>query len=104
MTEKTTRDITGCQRNCHVRQYTLREIYRGNFGTTGRNLTSTFLLSLSISDQKTITESEVYTYGFTNLVADFGGFLGLLLGLSLIDICEYFELGARNLARQATKL
>ena len=61
------------------------------------------IISISSSDQKTTTESEVYTYGLTNLVADFGGFLGLLLGISLIDIYEYLENKTRKLASLISK-
>ena len=34
-------------------------------------------------------EEEVYTYDLNNFVADTGGFLGLLLGLSAMDLVQF---------------
>ena len=36
-----------------------------------------------------LIETQKFTYDFTDFVADFGGFLGLLLGINFIDIYSF---------------
>ena len=36
-----------------------------------------------------LTETQKFTYDYNNFMADFGGFLGLLLGINFIDIYNF---------------
>ena len=47
-------------------------------------------VSFSISKFSVVEEKDVFTYDLNSFVADFGGYLGLLLGMSLLSI---FDLG-----------
>jgi hypothetical protein len=49
------------------------------------NSTSTYIV-LTMTQRETLTETQKFTYDTNNFVADFGGFLGLLLGLSFLDM------------------
>lgn len=42
------------------------------------------------------TRKQVYIYGFVNFVAEVGGYMGLLLGMSLLSIYEWIANGIRN--------
>ena len=42
-------------------------------------------------DLRVTIEEESYQYGFTNIIGDFGGYLGLFLGGSFMGIFEMFE-------------
>ena len=40
----------------------------------------------TMSQREILIETQKFTYDFADFVADFGGFLGLLLGINFIDI------------------
>jgi hypothetical protein len=56
---------------------------RGIYGST--NSTSTYIV-LTLMQREILTETQQFTYDTNTFVADFGGFLGLLLGLSFLDM------------------
>jgi hypothetical protein len=56
---------------------------RGIYGPY--NSTSTYIV-LTLPQRETLTETQQFTYDTNSFVSDFGGFLGLLLGFSFIDI------------------
>ena len=45
----------------------------------------------SLPDEVTQVEEEVYNYGFSDFVAEAGGYLGMLVGISAVTLCQ--ELG-----------
>ena len=57
-------------------------MFLGIYGVD-ENRTTVFF---TIADQTVRTEREILTYNFSTFVADVGGYLGLLLGLSLFDV------------------
>lgn len=71
---------------------------------------SLYLAQLSMSQHSTMEETEMYTYDGNNFLADAGGFLGLLLGFSIVDLMELAKMflakkfGRRNKAAKSGKL
>ena len=43
----------------------------------------------TMSQREILIETQKFTYDFADFVADFGGFLGLLLGINFIDIYNF---------------
>ncbi len=81
---KALHQLTGCVPNCKTASYTLQEFLH-------LDLDSKQMLELSFSpaiDDDLIMEKEIYLYQFGDFVADFGGYLGLLLGASLLSIYD----------------
>ena len=56
------------------------------------------VLGLELNNPVVTTQTEVLLYGFPDLAADFGGYLGLLLGASFLTIYELLEDFARKAA------
>ena len=44
-----------------------------------------------LSFQDVHIREEIFNYDELNLIADFGGILGLLLGASILSVCDFFE-------------
>jgi hypothetical protein len=44
---------------------------------------------MTMPQRETLTETQHFTYDTNSFIADFGGFLGLLLGFSFIDIYNF---------------
>ena len=44
-----------------------------------------------LSFQDVHIREEIFTYDELDLIADFGGILGLLLGASILSVCDFFE-------------
>ena len=43
----------------------------------------------TLPQREVIIETQKFTYDYNSFIADFGGFLGLLLGVSFIDIYNF---------------
>ena len=44
----------------------------------------------TMPQREILIETQMFTYDFADFVSDFGGFLGLLLGINFIDIYNFF--------------
>jgi hypothetical protein len=60
--------------------------FRGIYGPY--NSTSTYIV-MTLPQRETLTETQHFTYDTNSFIADFGGFLGLLLGFSFMDIYNF---------------
>lgn len=98
--------ITGCKTSCSRVEYTLRKSFdnidagmvRGGkgFGFTGHE-EDMFGVTFAIAQTDTLEEREVLTYDGSSFVADVGGYLGLLLGMSMLDIYDRAAAAAARL-------
>ena len=58
------------------------------------------MLRFYYNQWEVLVRDHVYDYDELNLVADFGGWLGILLGYSLLGFYDTFEYVAVNLKRK----
>lgn len=96
------RDIlreTPCQINCRTVEYTARRISLQWNATSD----SQYQYSLAMPQTSTVEESEVVTYDMNNFIADVGGLLGLLLGVSIMDLAALVEGVAERIKRWKKK-
>ncbi len=84
--------ITGCQSSCKYFDYELKEIARVEkvFPNKDNATEQLLVFSVFITDPSYTVEREVLKYDVKDLVADVGGYLGLLLGASILNAVEYF--------------
>ncbi len=76
----------GCLRDNCIRN-TFRVMGRDSYSGTFSNETGSLILDITPDDCIQITR-QILIYGFSNFVADFGGYLGLLLGASLLSVYD----------------
>ena len=70
--------------NCHQRSWTIDST--NNYDQEGNKSKSTTLMQLTFPHYtKVLVRNEIKLYTFSSLIADIGGFLGLLLGESLVS-------------------
>ena len=87
--EKVAKCIPGCNRT----EYSAKLVYNGHDPT----ISDQWKLTFNFAKDRFPVKEQFYIYGINNLIADFGGYLGLLLGYSLlgfydnlVDLSEYF--------------
>ena len=85
---------TGCRKPCHYFKYWL----------VGEKVSSVFktdnlLFSLNAVSNNIFVEREVLVYPWTSLVAEFGGSLGLFLGVSFMSLWDSVHALQRTLQR-----
>ena len=82
--------VTGCRINCRRTEYTTSLLWTAGLDeldkSGGYRTNSNFVGMISMDQMTTMKEEEVYTYDANNFIADAGGFMGLLLGLSFADL------------------
>ena len=86
------KSLTGCVNNCGYQMYQTKTNFEGDIGSKDM-----FSVGFTISRQELIVEQEVYTYDANNFIADVGGFLGLLLGMGLLNVYEMAVMTAETL-------
>ena len=84
--------------NCHQRAWTIGSTEKFDIGTGGNE--STFIHFVFPHYTKVLVRNEIKLYTFSSFFADVGGFLGLLLGESLVS---YVLLGAYWMSRLIKK-
>ena len=80
--------MTGCLSACEKDKFDLtleREYYKTLYGSVRR---SQVLLQLTIHERSHIEEEEYIIYDSNNLLAEIGGFLGLILGSSMLSLYD----------------
>lgn len=79
-------DQTGCYPPCRRNEFEVKNIYSGvNFV---EKLNGSLTLELAYFGTEYHVKEEYLAYGYPDLVADFGGYLGLLLGYSLLSLYD----------------
>lgn len=91
------RKVTGCVANCRTVNYSARMMYQKPTIRGLANATFTFMLAMP--QTSTVEEREVLTYDRTAFIADVGGVLGLLLGLSVMDLARLIDRAAVRVGR-----
>ena len=51
---------------------------------------SSSMMAFAMPADVMVTEEEVYNYDFNSFMADVGGYLGLLLGMSVVGLYDVF--------------
>ena len=79
-------ELTGCIKPCSYKRYSfLGEKQVSSF------VSEDFYFALMPMSNDTFVETEVLVYPWTSLVAEFGGTLGLFLGISALDIWNFTQ-------------
>ena len=83
--EKDISSRTGCKPSCTRMEYASKHVY-----TQKRYLLKekTMTVNLEYASNRFMTREQYYTYDYPDLIADFGGFLGLLLGHSILSLYD----------------
>ena len=84
-------NITGCQRPCDYLSYLqVKPLIKYSV-----HREDTCFVSLWVASPSTTVQTEVLLYPWTSLVAEFGGTLGLFLGVSIMTLWDGGQLAAR---------
>ena len=89
---------TGCLKPCHYLKY---NIVGDRLPTSYKS--QNFLFSLNSVSNVTFVETELLVYPWTSLVAEFGGSLGLFLGVSFMSLWDgvhFVRVGLRKLIKR----
>ena len=79
--------LSSCRKPCFYKKYTfLGDKYISSYDT------NSFLFSLWAVSNSTLVETEQLIYPWTSLVAEFGGALGLFLGISFMTVWDGIHL------------
>ena len=82
-------EMTGCMSSCEKEKFELTQLARSR--PTVKASYCKALVSLQIVDKSFIEEEQYYVYTFNNFIADVGGYMGLLLGSSILSIYDEIE-------------
>ena len=85
---------TGCMAKCQRKEWTISKIFDDKVEKKNKSVISMYIFYANGRYQ---VGKQYYTYDFNSYVSDFGGYLGLLLGYSIVsffdmahDIFTYF--------------
>ena len=82
--ENTAKCIPGCKRN----EYSVKLAYSDKYSDKDSSKLDQFTLRIYFPREKFMIKNQFYIYSTSNLIADFGGYLGLLLGYSLLGFYD----------------
>ena len=83
-------EMTGCMSSCEKDKFELIQVARSR-PTKPVQQYCKALVSIQIDDKSFIEEEQYYVYTFNNFIADVGGYMGLLLGSSILSIYDEIE-------------
>ena len=98
-TEKDFVSSTKCHYPCTIEHYDVTSFFKGT--AARKNSQCKLLLQLFFDTNKVSTKKEILLYDDNNLIADIGGYLGLLLGVSAFSLYKgivlAFETGMKKI-------
>lgn len=82
----------GCVTNCHQTRFKAKAttINKKAPSILTANVTNGMTLMFGMPSDIMVTESEVFNYDFNSFLSDVGGYLGLLLGMSVSGLYDLF--------------
>ena len=83
--EKDISSMTGCKPSCTRMVYASKHVYTQKSNVLTEK---TMTVTLEYASNRFLTREQYYTYDYPDLIADFGGFLGLLLGHSILSLYD----------------
>ena len=86
-------------RHCKPRNFLIDYIFYNTSRYSVRAQKNT-KISISQRDIKVVTTTQSHAMKWTDLLAQIGGYLGLLTGVSVITLVEFIEFGARSTYRK----
>ena len=84
MAEQELYEETGCIAKCQRKEWEIRKIYDDKKQTNDSQIG----IVMFYANGRYRIGSQLYTYDFNTYVADFGGYLGLLLGYSIVSFFD----------------
>ena len=96
-------EYLGCMPSCRkndIKLTKVKEFARTKMGDNLNNPNTTLKLTFSYMDGGFDMKEEIYIYDSISLVADCGGYMGLLLGCSFLSIYQMVEDWVKPLLRQ----
>ena len=89
--DKTIYELTGCLASCERHEYQGLEFHRNDMVwlmCQGGNNTCELTLQPEINDRSYEEKKQYVVYDFNSFIADVGGFMGLLLGFSILSLYD----------------
>ena len=100
--DKTIYELTGCLGSCERHEYQGLEYHRNDAVwqmCQGGNESCNLILRPEINDRSYDEKKQYVVYDFNSFTADVGGFMGLLLGFSILSIYDELTNILRRLKR-----
>ena len=97
--DKTIYELTGCLASCERHEYQGFEFHRNDFAwrmCQGGDTPCTLTVRPEINDRSYDEKKQYVVYDFNSFIADVGGFMGLLLGFSLLSIYDELTIMLRR--------
>ena len=85
MDEHEVYEETGCMVRCQRKEWTLSKIFDNKLESQNNSQISVYMFYANGRYQ---VGTQYYTYDFNSCVSDFGGYLGLLLGYSIVSFFD----------------
>ena len=79
---------TGCMAKCRRKEWTISKIFDAKFDKKNESEIAMFMF---YANGRYGVGRQYYTYDFNSYVSDFGGYLGLLLGYSIVSFFDMVQ-------------
>ena len=85
-----------CLMPCTTLEYTLQDWWKSSHECNFTDCHDLIILGFFVFDGSLHQTKEVWLYSYSNFIADFGGYLGLLLGASAIAGYQWIKTGVKK--------